>query len=177
MPQNVFNSSSKLLYHPHMYTFLTAFFAWIPYITFAFEASMFYNLVVVVLLLSTVPKTVQISANIVVFYSGNLIRIGTSCFEIIICKWKQHLIFWYGIIFKLFTFCNMVQPSRRIRPFYRMDSKFSMTFFIDRHSYFILRALGLPYSILKRHVPAKRNETTWILTLFSVLDEFNLPTV
>ena len=37
---------------------------------------MFYNLVLVVLLVFTVPKTVQISANIVVFYSGNLIRIG-----------------------------------------------------------------------------------------------------
>ena len=38
---------------------------------------MFYNLVVVVLLLlSTVPKTVQISAKIVVFYPRILIRIG-----------------------------------------------------------------------------------------------------
>ena len=55
---NVFNSSSRLLYHPHMYTFLTAFFAWIPYITFAFEASMFYNLVVVELL-STVLKKLK----------------------------------------------------------------------------------------------------------------------
>ena len=39
---------------------------------------MFYNLVVVVVVLSTVLKKAQISAKIVVFYSGNLIRIGIA---------------------------------------------------------------------------------------------------
>ena len=39
---------------------------------------MFYNLVVVVLLLCIVPKTVQISAKIVVFYPGILIRKGIA---------------------------------------------------------------------------------------------------